>query len=98
MSVNALGDCCNDLWRIRKITKDSPLIGHIGVMNNMLFQHNNARSTLCTSSIIVRMLLTEEVVTSKVGRMAPEEDTITCLAWAYRKGLEEFAVHSCGLQ
>src|SRR5690348_17793317 len=96
--MDALGDCCNSLRCIWKITKYCTLIGHIGVMDDMLFQHNNARSTLCTSSVIVRVLLAEEVVTGKVGRMAPEENTIACLAWAQAEWLEEFSVHRCGLR
>jgi hypothetical protein len=59
----------------------------------MLFQHNDTCPTLCTSNVIVCVLLAEEVVTSKVGRMAPEEYTIACLAWAYSERLEEFPIH-----
>jgi hypothetical protein len=98
VSVNTLDNACNSPWGARKIAKYSTFIGHIGVMNNMLFQHNNTRSTLCPCGIIIRVLLTEEVVTSKVGRMAPEERTIACLAWAYSERLEELAVHSCRLR
>src|SRR5690242_5760712 len=96
--MDALGDCCNSLRCIWKITKYCTLIGHIGVMDDMLFQHNNAGPTFGTCSIIVHVLLAEEVVTGKVGRMASEENTIVCLAWAQAERLEEFAMHSCGLR
>src|SRR5258708_8163442 len=87
--MNALGYCCDSLRSTREIAKYRAFIGHIGGMDDMLFQHDDTCSSLCTCSVVICMQPAEQVVTREVGGMAAKYNAVARLAWPYHKGLKD---------
>ena len=87
--MNALGYCCDSLRSTGEIAKYRAFIGHIGDMDDMLLQHDDACSSLCTRGVVVCMQPAEQVVTCEVGGVAAKYNAVARLAWTYHKGLKE---------
>src|SRR5712692_8539071 len=62
-------------------------------MDNVLFQHNDARAACRARRVVAGVLLAQQVLPSEIGGMAAENDAVFGFARPDCKGLEELILH-----
>ena len=70
--MHTLSYVCDGLRCSGKVAQHGAFIWHIGSVDDMLFQHDDTRSSPGAGSVVIGMLLAEEVVAREVGGMAAE--------------------------
>src|SRR5581483_2934443 len=93
MFVNTFSDTGDGCRRAGQVASQRVFIGHVGRMDNMLFQHDDTRAASRARCIVASVLLAQEIMAREIGAMTAENNTVSGFARPDCQRLEEFIRH-----